>query len=77
MPQIFQAITDYKYINNGTSASLCEMLSVIRPKEKMEKCFVVGYVFFKLIFPMEYFFIFRSTTNQRNKRESSLIVSIP
>ncbi|XP_044761732.1 uncharacterized protein LOC123319005 [Coccinella septempunctata] len=41
MPQLFQAITDYKYLNNGTSSSLCQMLSVIRPtKGKTEECFV-------------------------------------
>ncbi|XP_045483775.1 synaptic vesicle 2-related protein-like isoform X2 [Harmonia axyridis] len=41
MPQLFQAINDYKYLNNGTSSSLCEMLSIIRPTTgKKEDCFV-------------------------------------
>ncbi|XP_044761381.1 synaptic vesicle glycoprotein 2B-like isoform X2 [Coccinella septempunctata] len=32
LPQLFQAINDYEYYNNGTSADLCTMLETIRPK---------------------------------------------
>jgi VNT family MFS transporter (synaptic vesicle glycoprotein 2) len=30
-PQIFQSISDYKYYNNGTTASLCTMLEMLNP----------------------------------------------
>ncbi|XP_044761383.1 synaptic vesicle glycoprotein 2B-like [Coccinella septempunctata] len=40
LPQLFQAITDYKYYNNGTSASLCEMLSILRRGNEPKECFV-------------------------------------
>ncbi|KAK9879259.1 hypothetical protein WA026_004109 [Henosepilachna vigintioctopunctata] len=32
IPQLFQAINDYEYYNNGTSAPLCTMLEVMKPK---------------------------------------------
>ncbi|XP_045461406.1 synaptic vesicle glycoprotein 2B-like isoform X2 [Harmonia axyridis] len=32
LPQLFQAIHDYEYYNNNTSADLCTMLETIRPK---------------------------------------------
>jgi VNT family MFS transporter (synaptic vesicle glycoprotein 2) len=38
LPQIFQAINDYEYNNNGTSASLCTMLDEIRPSNHTKKC---------------------------------------
>ncbi|KAK9879264.1 hypothetical protein WA026_004113 [Henosepilachna vigintioctopunctata] len=34
IPQLFQAINDYEYYNNGTSADLCTMLDVIRPSNE-------------------------------------------
>lgn len=43
LPQLFQAIADYKQLNNGTSTKLCVMLDVIRPVPKnftSEECFV-------------------------------------
>ncbi|XP_044761851.1 synaptic vesicle glycoprotein 2B-like isoform X2 [Coccinella septempunctata] len=44
LPQLFQAINDYEYYNNGTSAPLCTMLDVIRPKQNLtavpEECVV-------------------------------------
>ncbi|KAL3279274.1 hypothetical protein HHI36_016783 [Cryptolaemus montrouzieri] len=40
LPQLFQAINDYKYFNNGTSSTLCNMLSVIQPTNDTEECFV-------------------------------------
>ncbi|XP_044761382.1 synaptic vesicle glycoprotein 2B-like [Coccinella septempunctata] len=38
-PQLFQAITDYK-LKYGKSSTLCEMLSVLKPSENEEECFV-------------------------------------
>ncbi|XP_045461407.1 synaptic vesicle glycoprotein 2C-like [Harmonia axyridis] len=38
-PQLFQAITDYKF-KYGKSSTLCEMLSVLHPKEEEDECFV-------------------------------------
>ncbi|KAK9879262.1 hypothetical protein WA026_004112 [Henosepilachna vigintioctopunctata] len=42
IPQLFQAITDYEHYNNGTSADLCTMITVIAPKSNLivEKCVV-------------------------------------
>ncbi|KAL3279270.1 hypothetical protein HHI36_016780 [Cryptolaemus montrouzieri] len=40
LPQLFQAINDYKFFNNGTSSTLCNMLSVIQPTNETEECFV-------------------------------------
>ncbi|KAL3279281.1 hypothetical protein HHI36_016789, partial [Cryptolaemus montrouzieri] len=42
LPQLFQAINDYQYYHNGTSADLCTMLDVIRPKNvsNSTECFV-------------------------------------
>ncbi|XP_045461409.1 synaptic vesicle glycoprotein 2B-like [Harmonia axyridis] len=40
LPQLLQAMTDYKYYNNGTSASLCEMLSILRNGSQTKECFV-------------------------------------
>lgn len=31
-PQLLQAINDYKYLNNGSSSNMCNMLDVIIPK---------------------------------------------
>ncbi|XP_049820151.1 synaptic vesicle glycoprotein 2B [Aethina tumida] len=31
LPQLFQAINDYMYMNNGTTDSLCTMIDVLRP----------------------------------------------
>ncbi|XP_063912388.1 synaptic vesicle glycoprotein 2B-like isoform X2 [Zophobas morio] len=38
LPQIFQAINDYQFYNNGTTASLCTMLDQIRPSNKSQVC---------------------------------------
>ncbi|XP_015840824.1 synaptic vesicle glycoprotein 2B-like isoform X1 [Tribolium castaneum] len=40
LPQIFQSISDYKYYNNGTTSSLCNMLQVLTPKESNTTCHV-------------------------------------
>ncbi|KAL3280315.1 hypothetical protein HHI36_017804 [Cryptolaemus montrouzieri] len=41
MPQIFQAVNDYKFLNNDTSAPLCEMISSFKPsKNESKECFV-------------------------------------
>lgn len=32
LPQLFQAINDYEYRHNGTTADICTMIDVIRPK---------------------------------------------
>ncbi|XP_045483324.1 synaptic vesicle glycoprotein 2B-like isoform X2 [Harmonia axyridis] len=34
LPQLFQAINDFEYFNNGTSAPLCTMLDMIRPQPR-------------------------------------------
>lgn len=42
LPQMFQAINDYKFLNNGSSTNLCTMLDVIRPNpdQANKECFV-------------------------------------
>lgn len=42
LPQLFQVINDYKFLNNGTSETLCVMLDIIRPESgnSTEECFV-------------------------------------
>ncbi|XP_045461408.1 synaptic vesicle 2-related protein-like [Harmonia axyridis] len=40
MPQLFQAINDYKFINNGTSSNLCDMLTVLKRAKTTKECFV-------------------------------------
>ncbi|XP_068910936.1 synaptic vesicle glycoprotein 2B-like isoform X2 [Tenebrio molitor] len=40
LPQIFQAINDYQYFHNESSAGLCEMLQMIKPATKSDECVV-------------------------------------
>ncbi|XP_044761384.1 synaptic vesicle glycoprotein 2B-like [Coccinella septempunctata] len=40
MPQLFQAINDYKFFNNGTSSNLCDMLRVLNRGKTTKDCFV-------------------------------------
>ncbi|KAK9879363.1 hypothetical protein WA026_004211 [Henosepilachna vigintioctopunctata] len=41
MPQIFQGIYDFKFLNNRSSSSICEILSLIRPSSHVTRdCFV-------------------------------------
>lgn len=43
LPQIFQAISDYQFYHNGTSASLCTMLEDLHPINTTNKiCIVVS-----------------------------------
>jgi VNT family MFS transporter (synaptic vesicle glycoprotein 2) len=42
LPQIFQAINDYQYFHNESSAGLCEMLQMIKPATKSDECVVVS-----------------------------------
>ncbi|XP_018562409.1 synaptic vesicle glycoprotein 2B-like [Anoplophora glabripennis] len=39
-PQIFQAIDDYEHYYNGSSASLCTMLELLKPTPVSEECVV-------------------------------------
>ncbi|CAH1161851.1 unnamed protein product [Phyllotreta striolata] len=32
LPSIFQSVSDYKYIHNGTTSSVCDMLQMIQPQ---------------------------------------------
>lgn len=41
LPQIFQAINDFQYFNNGTTSDLCEMLKMIKPSIATDECIVV------------------------------------
>jgi VNT family MFS transporter (synaptic vesicle glycoprotein 2) len=40
LPQIFQAINDFQYFNNGTTSDLCEMLKMIKPSIATDECIV-------------------------------------
>ncbi|EEZ98360.2 hypothetical protein TcasGA2_TC000817 [Tribolium castaneum] len=40
LPQIFQAINDYKYYHNDSSADLCKMLDMIQPASTLGECVV-------------------------------------
>lgn len=42
LPQIFQAINDYKYYHNETTADLCTMLKMMHPTNVTEDCYVVS-----------------------------------
>lgn len=49
LPQIFQAIDDYRHLHNGTTGSLCSMLELLHPEEKngeIEECIVVRLTIF-------------------------------
>lgn len=42
-PQLLQAVSDYQHLHNGSSASMCEMLSILTPKTKnITTCVVVS-----------------------------------
>ncbi|XP_063923257.1 synaptic vesicle glycoprotein 2C-like isoform X2 [Zophobas morio] len=40
LPQIFQAISDYEYYNNGSTASLCDMLEALETSTQSDICYV-------------------------------------
>ncbi|XP_072399916.1 synaptic vesicle glycoprotein 2C-like [Diabrotica undecimpunctata] len=37
-PQLFQALEDYKVVNNGSTSDLCTMLTVLRPNPMTDSC---------------------------------------
>lgn len=47
LPQIFQAINDYAYYHNGTTADLCTMLNMMHTSSnETEGCIVVNLTIF-------------------------------
>jgi VNT family MFS transporter (synaptic vesicle glycoprotein 2) len=66
-PQIFQSISDYKYYNNGTTASLCTMLEMLNPStETNVTCHVVSMntVIVSQSFKVNIFFAFYTVGNE-------------
>lgn len=42
MPQLFQAMEDYKINHNGSTANLCTMLEVLKPVSSETSCTTVS-----------------------------------